>query len=63
MSTGGFCGALLNLWLTRVELDNVQLEVSVLDGMEKAWSLFDLIIFTSSITLLLIVSCFYIQET
>jgi hypothetical protein len=36
MSTGGFCGALLNLWLTRVELDNVQLEVSVLDGMEKA---------------------------
>jgi hypothetical protein len=60
---GSFCEGNLNLGLTRVGVDNVQLDVSVLDGLEKTWNLLDSIIFTSSSMPLLIVWYFYTQET
>jgi hypothetical protein len=58
----GFCEVFLNSGLTRVEPDNVRLDVSVLDGLENYWNLLDSIIFTSSNTPLLIVRCSYTQE-
>jgi hypothetical protein len=41
---GGFCEEILNSGLTRVGPDNVRLGVSILDGLEKTWSLLDSII-------------------
>jgi hypothetical protein len=61
-SARGFCEVFLNSGLTRVEPDNVRLDVSVLDGLENYWNLLDSIIFTSSNTPLLIVRCSYTQE-
>jgi hypothetical protein len=50
-------------WVKIQNPDNVQLGVSVLNGLEKTWSLLDSTIFTSFITPLLIVRCSYSQET
>jgi hypothetical protein len=61
--TGGFCCDILNSGLTQVGSDNVRLGVSVLDGLEKTWSLLDLTSFTSSIMPFLIVWCSYTQKT
>jgi hypothetical protein len=47
---------------SRVEPDNVQLGVSILDGFGEDLELIDLIIFTSFNTPLLILRCSYTQE-
>jgi hypothetical protein len=57
-----FCEGNLNLGLTRVGSDNVRLDVSVLDGLEKTWNLLDSTIFTSFNTSLLIVRYSYTQQ-
>jgi hypothetical protein len=59
----GFCGVFLDSGLTQVGSDNVGLDVSILDGLEKTWNLLNLIIFTSSNMPLLIVRYSYTQKT
>jgi hypothetical protein len=58
----GFYEVYLNFGVTRVGPDNVRLEVFVCGRLRKDLELLDLIIFTSSITPLLIVRCSYTQQ-